>query len=446
MTWVCLNLLRFQRGVEVRKLTQRVAGVVAAATAFALVLTGCSADTSVEIDAPPQAEGSFSGDMVAEFEAAVDQALLASGASGAIIGVWAPWSGTWVEGIGTQSPEDSTPVTTDMQFRIGALTRPMTCDVLYGVAADGLVSLDDTVNAYVAGVPDLANVTLEQLCESTSGVGSYTSQLAGEFASNPDRVWNPRELASYGLGKERTTEPGAAYVSSDAGYVLLGLALERATSKSAATLIEEYVTEPLGLEATSLPASSPAVPGPGTALRGNLAVENEEGVLDCTVPLDVSELSSSIGFTNSGVVSDITDLGRYAQALATNALTPAEFAEGRFAEPLPLSSKSASWYTTRGGALQAGSLIGYQGSIAGYSTAAYSDPETGLTVAVALNSSLGGESPARNLAWELAALASKAPAASGETAPELGFPWTPEQYREANAALVVCPSPETSEG
>ncbi|GAA1858131.1 serine hydrolase domain-containing protein [Microbacterium koreense] len=421
-----------------RKLTQRVAGVVAAATAFALVVTGCSADTSVEIDTPAQAEGSFSGDMLTEFEAAVDQAMLASGASGAIVGVWAPWSGSWVEGIGTQSPEDSTPVTTDMQFRIAALTRPMTCDVLYGVAADGLVSLDDTVNTYVAGVPDLANVTLEQLCESTSGIGSYTPQLAGEFASNPDRVWNPRELASYGLGKERTTEPGAAYVSSDAGYLLLGLALERATSKSAATLIEEYVTEPLDLEATSLPAASPAVPGPGTALRGNLAVENEEGVLDCTNPLDVSELSSSIGFTDSGVVSNINDLGRYTQALAANSLIAPEFAEERFADPLARSTRGTSWYTTRGGALMAGSLVGYHGSIAGYATAAYSDPETGLTVAVVLNSSLEGELPARNLAWELAALASKAPAADGQTAPELGFPWTPEQFHAGDADQASC--------
>ena len=41
-------------------------------------------------------------------------------------------------------------------------------------------------------------------------------------------IWDPRELASYGLGQPRATEPGAAYRDSDAGYLLLGLALERA--------------------------------------------------------------------------------------------------------------------------------------------------------------------------------------------------------------------------
>ena len=51
-------------------------------------------------------------------------------------------------------------------------------------------------------------------------------------------MWDPRELAGYGLGEPRTTEPGTAYVDSDAGYVLLGLALERATGRTAPELIQ----------------------------------------------------------------------------------------------------------------------------------------------------------------------------------------------------------------
>ena len=46
----------------------------------------------------------------------------------------------------------------------------------------------------------------------------------------------------------------------------------------------------------------------------------------------------------------------------------------------------------------------------GYATAAFSDPQSGLTVAVVLNNSGGGAGFAEYLAWELAAIASKAPA------------------------------------
>ena len=74
----------------------------------------------------------------------------------------------------------------------------------------------------------------------------------------------------------------------------------------------------------------------------------------------------------------------------------------------------------------------------GYITAAFSDPGTGLTVAVVLNNSAGGAGFGAYLAYELAAIASKAPAAAGETAPEAGLPWTAEQYHEEIVKRAVC--------
>ncbi|MGV2901002.1 serine hydrolase, partial [Microbacterium sp. AGC62] len=79
----------------------------------------------------------------------------------------------------------------------------------------------------------------------------------------------------------------------------------------------------------------------------------------------------------------------------------------------------------------------------GYATAAYSDPTTGFTVAVVLNDSTAGVAIAQQLSWELAAIASKAPAAAGQTAPEFGLPFTAEQYHEAitKSALACVPPP-----
>jgi D-alanyl-D-alanine carboxypeptidase len=95
-----------------------------------------------------------------------------------------------------------------------------------------------------------------------------------------------------------------------------------------------------------------------------------------------------------------------------------------------------------GGAVLAGSLIGQFGSVPGYLTGVFSDPKSGLTVAVALNNSAASEAIGAYLAWQLAAIASKAPAASGETAPEAGLPWTAQQYHDAIAKAAVCPLPK----
>lgn len=423
--------MRFRHGAR------RAAAVVALAVAAAVALAGCSNVGAVELETPAQVDGSLPDATQQRLQDAVAHSMTAAGASGAIVGVWAPWSGSWVAGLGTQDVGGGAPITADMQFRVAQLTRPMTCDVLYALAAEGRVQLGDSVSMYVAGVADLGDVTLAQLCDSTSGIGAYASQLLPLWIANPTRAWNPRELASYGLGQPRTTKPGEDYRASDAGYVLLGIALERAAGMSATELYEHYVAEPLGLVSTRLPRSNERLAS--GMLHGHVSLRDGEGVMNCTEPVDMTMLSSSAGFTDSGVISDIHDLHRYTQALASGALLP----EGvdRFADPKPVDQNSVSWYNTAGGALMAGPLIGQLGSVPGYSTAAFTDPETGLSVAVVLNNSGGGFAFAQFLAWELAAIASKAPAAAGETAPEAGLPWTAETYNEATATAAICTAP-----
>lgn len=419
--------------MRTRSRNRRAIAVVVGAVASALLLAGCSFGDDVDPDLPPQAAASFPDETVQQLTDAVTHAMGTTGSSGAIVGVWAPWSGSWVAGLGTQRPDGGGEVTADLRFRGGKITRAMTCDMLYGAVRDGKVKLGDSVTEYVSGVPDLEDVSLGELCDGTSGIGSYAGQLYGSWITNPAREWDPRYLASFGLGQPRTTAPGDAYRDSDAGYVLLGLALQRATDQTAAELLQAYVADPLGLDATTLGE----LPESGV-LQGGQSVHNAEGALDCAQPVDLTTASSSTGFTDAGVVTDIEDLGRYVQALASGALVSDE---DRFASPKPIAPDAPSWYAADGGAILAGSLVGQYGKMPGYITAAFADPETGLTVAVVLNNSAADGVVGEYLAWELAAIASKAPAAAGETVPEAGLPWTPEQYRDAISAAAVCTPP-----
>lgn len=418
--------------------SRRWRAAAASAAVLALVLTGCSSEGSFTYTPPAQVDGALPDATVDAMQAAVDNALTASGASGAIVGVWVPWSGSWVTASGTQD-RDGGELSTDMTFRVADVTRLMTCDVLYALADEGTVKLDAKVPKYVSGVADMKDVTLLDLCNGTSGAGSSEPTIKGALLNTPERIWAPLELAGYGLGRERVA-PATTFRDSDAGYLLLGLALERATGMSASELIAEYVTEPLELAATSLPGSTPAAPG-DTPMNGHY-MSAVEGGYNCAAPVDITTLSASSGYTDSGVVSNITDLGRYVQAEAKQVLrtkdTPA-----RFGAPLPVSEKGPSWYQAAGGAYLAGSMVGQHGWVPGYATSAYSDPATGFTVAVVLNDSTGGSRFAQQLSWELAAIASKAAPASGQTAPEFGLPFTAETYHESisKSALACVPPP-----
>lgn len=419
--------------------SRRWRAAAATAAVLGLVLTGCSSEETFSYTPPEQVDATLPDETVAALQGAVDNAIAASGASGAIVGVWVPWSGTWVAATGTQSKADGGELSTDMSFRIADVTRLMTCDVLYALADEGTVELDAKVPEYVSGVADMDDITLLDLCNGTSGAGSSEKTVEAAWKNTPERVWAPLELAGYGLGRTRVA-PHTTFRDSDAGYLLLGLALERASGMSARELIAEYVTEPLELAETSLPPAAAAPPSDGPVLEGHYMNQGEGGY-DCAAPVDITTLSSSTGFTDSGAVSTITDLGRYIQAEATQALRTKDDPD-RFATPLPVAEDAPTWYQATGGAYIAGSMIGQHGWTPGYATAAYSDPTTGFTVAVVLNDSTAGVVFAQQLSWELAAIASKAPAASGETAPEFGLPFTAEQYHAATAeAALPCIPP-----
>jgi len=417
--------------------SRRWRAAAASAAVLALVLTGCSSEESFTYTPPAQVDGALPDDMVATMQAAVDNALVSSGASGAIVGVWAPWSGTWVAGVGTQN-RDGGEVSTDMSFRIADVTRLMTCDVLYALADEGTLKLDAPVPNYVSGVANMKDVTLLDLCNGTSGAGSSEATVKAAWQNTPERIWAPLELAGYGLGRDRVP-PHATFRDSDAGYLLLGLALERATGLTASELIAKYVTSPLDLPDTALPGTAPAAPG-DNPMNGHF-MSPLEGGYNCAAPVDITTLSSSSGYTDSGVVSTIADLGRYAQAEATQALRTKEKPD-RFGAPLPAGANDPSWYQAAGGGFLVGSMIGQHGWTPGYATAAYSDPATGFTVAVVLNDSTAGAMFAQLLSWELAAIASKAPAAEGQTAPEFGLPFTAEQYHQTMSdSAIVCVEP-----
>lgn len=405
-------------------------GAVVTAAALALSLAACAPDSGPTVDLPAQVDAALADDTQAQLQAAVDRAVAASGASGALVGVWAPWAGTWLSAEGTVAP-GAAGVDAGASFTAGSITRAMTCDVLYGLVADGVVKLEDSVSTYVSGVPALEGITLAQLCNSTSGLAPYTPAVFNRIIATPERAWNARELVGYGI-----TRPGTAagsFADSDTGYALLGIALERASRESMQALYARYVFDPIGMPDTSLPASAAAT------VHGLWSPNNAEGAVECAAPVDLGDLSPTVANTAGGVVSDLEDLGRYTQALALGARA---YDKGdRFEAPLPAAGDAASWFTATGGTYQAGTLVGQYGSVPGFLTAAFADRNTGMTIVVALNNSRASDVLVRALAWELAAITSKAPAAAGHTAPDAGLPWTAEDMGAQVTAAAVCPIP-----
>lgn len=403
-----------------------------------LTLSGCTmgvVDPAADFE---QADTAFADDTTTGLQTVLDQAVQLSGSSGGLAGVWAPWAGEWIGTSGTAAHDEGAPeVQPDDAFHLATVTTEITCSVLLSLVDEGEVSLDDDVEQYVDWIPRLDGITLEQLCRHTSGIADFYPGLRSHFVANPERPWPPAELLSNGLAISRTSPPGEQVRESRTGILLLAMALERRTGRTWSELASEYVFDRLGMTATSLPEAK-ATEYEG-ALGAYSARLGQDGSIDCAVLVDDSSQSSSMGGAAAGALSNLEDTRRFAQAFATGALHTEKTARAQWTT-LPLGGAAPAWQGAGVGGFQYGPLRGVAGESTGALTAAFTDPESGLTVVVALNNSTSGAEFIREVAFALASISSKAAPAPERERPLVELPWSVEQASAKMQELAKCPS------
>ncbi|MRG59046.1 serine hydrolase [Agromyces sp. CFH 90414] len=418
----------------------RRAGIATAAGVLAAVLamSGCVGGT---VDPEARYGGvdtAIAGDSAAAFQQVLADAVALSGSSGGLATIHAPWAGEW-EGVAgvVAFDEGAAPVEPDDDFHLAGVTTELTCLVLLRLADIGTVALDDEVEEYLDDLPGIEGITLEQLCRHTSGIADYQPTLQRHFVQNPERAWARMELVSAGLALPRVGAPGEAHSPSNTGILLLALALERAAHKPWPDLLRDQVTGPLGLDETVVPATDDVVHA--DALGAYATLPGPDGAPDCATRTDDSRQSSSMGGAASGALSSLDDAATLSLAFASGSLlSEHSFREQWTTDPLP---NTETWVSQGVGGRQYGPLRGTASAGVGALTAAFTDPESGLTVVVALNNSSSGADFVRETAFALASLASKLPPADGETQPLIELPWSIDQAKEKMSQLARCSTP-----
>ncbi len=278
----------------------------------------------------------------------------------------------------------------EVHHRIGSVTKTFTATLLLEAADEGLLSLDDTIDEYVKGVPNGDEITLRQMSDMTSGIASYTEdeQWAKEWLSDPTRVWKPEELARIGIKESPLFDPGTEWFYSNTNYVLLGLVLEKVTGKPIAQLYQKEIIGPLELKETSFPNGDSAIPEPydhGYTLQGKSSGDK---------PVDSTDWSPSEAWTAGEMISTVDDLLLYGRALGTGEglLSPKEQKErlDSFVDDVPpLNQPPLKGDLAYGiGLGKDHGWIGHNGEIPGYNTYLFYHPDLEAVVVVEVNSDI----------------------------------------------------------
>jgi D-alanyl-D-alanine carboxypeptidase len=378
----------FSYGVHQRRLT----GLVVAALAAVLVSSCGGGGDSQEEDSA--ADTTLAGGEEQASEAALDAALKKSfkesDAPGVVAAVQTPQY-TWVGTLGVADRASGESMTPEVHHRIGSVTKTFTATLLLQAEDEGLLSLDDTIDQYIKGVPNGDKITLRQMANMTSGIASYTEdkQWVKEWSSDPYRVWKPEELAQAGIKDSPLFDPGTEWFYSNTNYVLLGLVLEQVTGKPIGDLYREQIIEPLGLKNTSFPdQADSSIPEPhaqGYTLQGKSSGDK---------PIDSTDWSPSEAWTAGAMISTVEDLLVYGRALGTGKglLSPEQQSErldSFVSDVPPLNQPPLKGDLAYGiGLGKDHGWIGHNGEIPGFNTYLFYHPELDAVVAVEVNSDI----------------------------------------------------------
>ena len=321
---------------------------------------------------------SFSREITTALNRELDTVMASNKIPGAVAGVWIPSQGTWLVAKGEADVQAGTPMKTSDKFRIASVTKTFTATMVLILADDGRLSLDDRLSKYLPEIANAENITIRQLLNHTSGIRDEDPTGAwAEYFAHTDRMlkrWTPMEVYQAYTGGEVQEEPGE-WEYSNAGYVVLGMVIEKVSETSVPDFCEAEITGPLGLENTYFPE--------GPEITGEYA----HGYDGST---DVTRMDMSWDFTAGAMISTASDLRVWSKSFATGELLSPEMLEQQNTF-VDLPGREGNVKEGLGPEYLYG-WLGHAGANIGYQCEMWYYPEEDATIVVMMNKLSSDES------------------------------------------------------
>jgi CubicO group peptidase (beta-lactamase class C family) len=318
----------------------------------------------------------------------------------------------FAEGFGVANVETNVPVTPETLFAIASVTKMFTATALVTMAEQGKLKLDQPIGAYVKGLsPRLSQVTGHQLLTHTAGIVNDAARggIQDESAlATSVRSWKDDSIFF--------EQPGKLYSYSNLGLVLAGLTLRELGQKPYAEMMSELLFKPLGMKRTTF---RPTLAMTYPLSMGHQLSEDKKATLVRPFPSDTVFLPAG------GMISNVTDLARFAVAFMNNGrlegqqvLSPAVIA--KLSTPyVDAQNATGEWkqgYGMRITNYRGVRILEHLGGTAGFGAQLRMIPEHRFAVIILTNSSLVQLNKTTEKAMELMLPLQPKPERQNETA------------------------------
>ncbi len=268
------------------------------------------------------------------------------------------------------------PNTPDTRFQAASVAKGFTAAAVARLVAAGKLAFETRL----ADLPGLRfpaydpGIRLEHLLSHTAGIVDYFDEAGGEdYASIWERtpasaMRTPEDFLPLFVDRGMAFPPGARFAYNNAGFILLGLVVERVGGRPFAVFVEEEVFAPAGMTGSGYPANDPVPPDAAVAYmvdRATGAARSNVGA----VPL--------VGGPDGGVYTTTADLGRFWRALASGRLLGEAVTARMLAPRVAVEGEAPAthyglgfWLVAPGGRVERAFLTGWDPGVAALSTAA----------------------------------------------------------------------------
>jgi D-alanyl-D-alanine carboxypeptidase len=250
------------------------------------------------------------------------------------------------------------------RFRIGSITKPYVATVILQLAAEGVLSLDDTLERHLpALVPGGERISVRHLLRLRSGIPDYIAALAGDppDPANFRRYWAPRALVALALAQPDRLPADTRFRYSNTDYILLGLIIEAATGERLDVHLWQRIFTPLDLRESDLPTVDPYLRGPHAT--GHLRLPGAPEA-------EFTTLSPSESWASGAIVSTPAEVIRFFDALFGGELLDEPHLAAML-EMHPVDARRAYGYGLHRYTLPDGRhLYGHRGAVPGFTGAA----------------------------------------------------------------------------
>ncbi len=303
------------------------------------------------------------------------------------------------KGYGLADRASGARVSAASPFLLGSLSKQFTAAAILALETDGKLVIADSLGHFFPEAPPATRgLTLEQILSHSSGLPYFTQRSF--FESRPrDSVM--REMLELPLD----FAPGSKYSYSNCGYTLLAGVIERASGQRFEDYLKDRIFERAGLARTR--CLEPSLRDTADlGLIHSYSSDDDEGDV-----LQLRAMSKSVGA--GSVVSTVTDLGRWADALDGDRVLPAAERAKLFTPHVAMTATSSygfGWMVAKGS--RGTTLFFHGGDLGGWNAEMRIDRDAALVIAFLSNSRFDGKGSREAVLTPVTLLASGASVAA----------------------------------